>query len=74
MNRVVSLASLAFGLLLFTPLVASAEQLIHQHTAECQHESSGTGVPELDPGAASAALSLLVGGALVLSGRRRQRG
>lgn len=28
-------------------------------------------VPELDPGSASAALALLVGGALVLSSRRR---
>lgn len=33
---------------------------------------STTGVPELDPGAAGAALSLLAGGALVLSERRRR--
>jgi hypothetical protein len=45
------------------PLIASARPF---------HPQPSHGVPELDPSSAAAALSLLIGGALMLTGRRRK--
>jgi len=74
MNRVMNLVALCFTLLLLTPFSANARDLLRNRPRPGHNGGGGGGsVPELDPSAASAALSLLAGGALVLSGRRRKR-
>jgi hypothetical protein len=89
MIRILSSFLLAFGLLAYTPLDASAGgsdgsrgHFGKRHGGKLHdgHRGRGHGfnrapspaVPELDPSAAGAALTLLAGGALVLGGRRRR--
>jgi len=53
------LTAVALGLLLATPTLA------HEYNGNHQ-------IPELDPGLAGSAAVLLIGGTLVLAGRRRR--
>jgi hypothetical protein len=74
-DRTLSLLGCCVALLVLTPLRASGRDPIDAHTAQDGDEARERGSPEPDFRAASAALSLLAGGgALLLSGRRRQRG
>lgn len=62
-NLLVLIAVLSF------PMVASADK--HERHSYSRRASRATSVPELDPNAAGAAVVLLIGGFLVLAGRRR---
>lgn len=89
MIRILNSLLLAFGLLAYMPLEASARggegsrghfgdrhggglHDGHRGRGHGFHRGGSTAVPELDPSAAGAALTLLAGGVLALGGRRRR--
>ncbi len=66
-----AVAGFLFAILGFASLPSGAHALNHESPTASGGSSS---VPELDPAGAASALTLLAGGILMLTGRRRRNG